>query len=490
MANAKDYHESFKETAGKKRICVPQKSTKSCKLPFSAGKRINEGKEDQSILAAFPIRGALPHGLRAAGESPQSGISIMKGGMQVTQRIEIQLLGGFDIKAIDDTGQRTEFLEIKSRKAVSLITYLVLQNGKPVSTQRLVRELWAGKRNVNSAGSLKTTVSRLRAALNEAADGLGACVRSEPGGYSWNSIPRVQVDVIELTTLIRELKELLPDAEKGEKYRRVLELYRGDLYQTGDMVNGEMQSSWLHREYLESMYAYVTYLKEAEEYNEIVRVCRRVLELDELDDFMRIELMRAMVCLNRLSDAQAEYRRVVTLNKNLLDAEPSEDLQSCYKELAAAGQTLQFNLDSIRNELLERENERSGPFFCDYTAFKEIYNIQMRNLERLGSTMFLGVIMVVNPEDGGDEMSPVIRESAMAGLQEIMRRHLRKGDIITRFSPTIYAMLLPTVNYSTGSMVMERMEQLFYEEYASRKIALHHRISPLGGGTRGVKKIS
>ena len=408
----------------------------------------------------------------------------------MTQRIEIQLLGGFDIRLMDEAGRQTDSLEIKSRKGISLITYLVLQNGKPVSTQRMVRELWASKRNMNSAGSLKTTISRLRATLNEAAPGLGGCIRSEGGGYRWNNNPQVQVDVIELMALIRELKELLPEEERQKKFRRVQELYRGDLYQTGDMVNGEMQSSWLHHEYLDTMYAYVSFLKEAEEYNEIVAVCQRALEIDPLDEFLRIELMRAMVCLNRLGDAQAEYRRVVTLNKNLLDAEPSEDLQSCYKELSVAARTLQFNLDSIRNELLEREDERQGPFFCEYASFKEIYNIQMRNLERLGSTMFLGVIMVVNPEDGSDNISSITRESAMAGLQEIMRNHLRKGDIVTRFAPTIYAMLLPTVNYSTGSMVMERIEQLFYEEYSNRKIALHHRISPLGGGNRGMKKIS
>lgn len=408
----------------------------------------------------------------------------------MAQRIEIQVLGGFDIRLMDENGRQTDSVEVKSRKGISLITYLVLQQGKPVSSQRMVRELWVSKRNVNSAGSLKTTVSRLRASLNEAFPGLGTCIRSEGGGYCWRSIPQVQVDVIEMMTLIRELKELLPEEEREKKFRRVLNLYRGDLYQTGDMINGEMQSSWLHQEYLETMYAYVSFLKEEEEYNEIVRVCQKALQIDELDEFLRIELMRAMVCLNRLSDAQAEYRRVVTLNKNLLDAEPSEDLQSCYKELSAAGQTLQFNLDSIRNELLERESGHHGPFFCKYAAFKEIYNIQMRNLERLGSTMFLGVIMVVNPEDGSDNLSSVTRESAMAGLQEIMRNHLRKGDIVTRFAPNIYAMLLPTVNYSTGSMVMERIEQLFYEEYSSRKIALHFRISPLGGGNRGMKKIS
>ena len=88
--------------------------------------------------------------------------------------------------------------------------------------------------------------------------------------------------------------------------------------------------------------------------------------------------------------------------------------------------------------------------------------------------------MVRKSDETDEEISDVHRESAMAGLQEIMRKHLRKGDIVTRFSPAMYAMLLPTVNYTTGSMVMERMEQLFYEEYPSRKVALHYRISPLG----------
>ena len=191
-----------------------------------------------------------------------------------------------------------------------------------------------------------------------------------------------------------------------------------------------------------------------------------------------IELMRAMVSLNRSGDARQEYRRVTEMSRRYLDEDPSEDLQACYRELAEAGREGQFNLDAIRNELLEGDFGRQGPFFCDYPAFKEIYNIQMRNLERLGSTMFLGVIMVGEP---GNRISSVSRESAMAGLQEILRKNLRKGDNVTRFSPTVFAMLLPTVNYSTGGMVMERVEHLFYEEYPTRSVTVHHRISPLGG---------
>ena len=140
--------------------------------------------------------------------------------------------------------------------------------------------------------------------------------------------------------------------------------------------------------------------------------------------------------------------------------------------------TLQLNLASIRQELQNQEEGQNGPFFCEYEAFKVIYNIQMSNLERLGSTMFLGVIMVGSQHG---ELSDIVRESAMAGLHEVRRRTRRRGDIVTRFSPNIIAMLLPTVNYSTGGIVIDRIESMFYSEYPNPTVVLHHRIAPLGG---------
>ena len=95
----------------------------------------------------------------------------------------------------------------------------------------------------------------------------------------------------------------------------------------------------------------------------------------------------------------------------------------------------------------------------------------------MGSTMFLGVIMVGSEDDSLDSVS---RESSMAGLAEILRVNLRRGDIITRFSPSIMAMLLPTVNYDTGFSVMERIEYLFYQLFPKKDIPLYYRISPLG----------
>ena len=91
--------------------------------------------------------------------------------------------------------------------------------------------------------------------------------------------------------------------------------------------------------------------------------------------------------------------------------------------------------------------------------------------------MSLGVIMLGDIEGN---QAPQIND-AMVELEEIMRGCLRKGDIVTRFSNVIFAMLLPTVNYQNSSAVMERIEQMFRQKYPDEKMPMYHRISLLGG---------
>ena len=101
----------------------------------------------------------------------------------------------------------------------------------------------------------------------------------------------------------------------------------------------------------------------------------------------------------------------------------------------------------------------------------------MRNLERLGATMFLAIIMISPYND--DEIDPVRQDNIMNRLLEILRRNLRKGDTITRFAPTIFALLLPTVNYNTGGMVLERIKRMFYRSFPNSNIVFNYRVGPL-----------
>lgn len=391
------------------------------------------------------------------------------------QNVQIRLLGDFDILV---NGERQYNLAAKSRKGVSLMEYLILQRGRAVPVARLIRELWSGSRYDSPESALKTMISRFRALLNGISPGLGGCIVSEQGAYRWFSGPNVHVDVLEMLELLESIHADTVREERIKCYRRVLELYQGDLFQTGDISNGAMQVSWLHREYLRALYAWIELLKETDDYEEICRICRRAIQVDEMDEQLQLELIRAMVQLNYSPEDINEYEHVGH-TASIYRIADQPDRNENYQLLMEAGDLVNQRLNMIRDDLLNQSEQQSGPFFCEYSAFKEFFGIQRRTMERIGSTVFLAIIMISNPEES---LSSVTRESAMAALNEIVRNNLRKGDIVTRFAPSALAMLLPTVTYNSGIMVMERIEKLFYEEYPTKSIALSSRITPLGGG--------
>lgn len=410
----------------------------------------------------------------AMGTIGKAESPVAKGVNGMEDSVRIQMMGHYLVYINE---QRVENPVAKSRKGAALMAFLILHGGRQVPNQRLMRALWPGNSATNPENALKTLVSRLRTLLNQMAPGLGKCIVSDRGAYHWDPEAGVRVDVVEIMELLDRL-----GVERDEKalkagYKRLLELYQGDLYQTGDLDEEAAYAEQLHSRYLTAVYNYIDLLNREEQYNEISAVCRTALEVDNFDDRLHIELMKAMVNLDRTSDALTQYKHATDITYRYLGAEPSDEMKAFYRQMNRSRRTLKFNLDAIRNELTASSNER-GAFVCDYPMFKEIYNLQMRNLERLGTTMFLGIIMV---GDADDSHSDSIRQgNIMAGLVEILRENLRKGDIITHFAPTIVALLLPTVNYESGNVVMERIRQLFYKQYPSSDIPFHYRLGILG----------
>ena len=389
--------------------------------------------------------------------------------------IRIQMMDHFLIY-IDE--QKTDQLATKSKKGASLVQYLILNERQPVPNYRLINTLWDEDKSTNPENALKTLVSRLRVLLNQIDPGLGNCIVADRGAYHWEMQPGMTVDMYEIDKIFSRLSESnISEPERRKLYNQLLELYVGDLLQHAEKNEWAMaKATTLHNKFIAAMYAYIELLKEHDQHTDIVSVCRRALDVDSFDDRLHMELMSALVRINRTGEALVQYKHVVQLNYRYLGVKPSEDLQEFYKQIVSAGKTLDFNLESIRNELRE-SGERRGAFVCEYAVFKEIFNLQMRNLERLGATMFLAIIMISPYND--KEIDSMRQDNIMNGLLEILSQNLRKGDTITRFAPTIFALLLPTVNYNTGGMVLERIKRVFYRKYPNSNIVFNYRVGPL-----------
>lgn len=389
--------------------------------------------------------------------------------------IRIQMMDSFAIYIND---QRQDQMVNKSRKGIALIEYLILKGQQPVPNNRLLAALWPEESSSNPLSSLKTLVSRVRSTLNQVSDGLGNCIVANRGAYHWEDIPGLTVDVYEIEKIFDELALYKDNFKKCcDLSAQLLELYHGDLLQTAEASEWVVtRATALHHKYMAAIYSYVDMLKQEDNYEEIVNICRTALEIDNFDDRLHMDLMTALVRTNRSNEALIQYKHVMQLHYRYLGIQPSDEMQEFYKQIVNSGRSLEFNLESIRNELCET-GEISGAFVCEYAVFKEIYNLQIRNLERLGTTMFLAVIMVT--DINGQSMDPMKQEGIMMGLMEILKKNLRKGDTVTHFSPTILALLLATVNYTTGNMVMERIKRLFYRKYPNSNVTFSYRVGPI-----------
>ena len=389
--------------------------------------------------------------------------------------IRIQLMNTFAIYI--DTQEANQLLA-KSRKGVALMQYLILNGGQSVPNYRILGTLWADDHSANPENALKTLVSRLRIILNQIYPGMGACIVADRGAYHWKSLPNMTVDVYEIEELFDHLGApgTTPFQQRAW-YADLLRLYTGDLLYANEQCDWALaRGTLLHNKYMSAVYAYVEMLKADENYEEVATVCRSALDVDQFDDRLHMELMTALIKTNRTSDALIQYKHVMHLNYRYLGIQPSDDMQEFYKQIVHAGKTLDFNLDSIRRELME-SGEQRGAFICEYAVFKEIYNLQMRNLERLGSSMFIALLMVSSMDS--KPLNPLKLNDVMKGLLKVLTANLRKGDTITQFSPTQYALLLPTVDYDSGKAVMERLKRKFYQAYPNSNYMLTYRLGPL-----------
>ena len=76
-------------------------------------------------------------------------------------------------------------------------------------------------------------------------------------------------------------------------------------------------------------------------------------------------------------------------------------------------------------------------------------------------------------------IEPIKLNDMMNGLQEIMRQSLRKGDVISQFSASQFALLLPMDAKESGALVMERIKKNFYKRYSRSNVILSYRVSNL-----------
>lgn len=390
--------------------------------------------------------------------------------------IKVFMLGRFEIVA--DGNEVVKNLG-SSRKRITLLQFLLLNRDKAATTKDLFEILWPGENSTNPESALKTLVSRLRATLAGYTPQLAECIVTERGGYRWNPELVCEIDISTFEELCAEVMraQSVTPALRAQ-IARVLELYAGELLPgAGAEAWVATRSVALHNLYLTAVKHYVALLKPLELNEEIIQMCRIALDVDAFDAELNLELMTALLNAGQGTEALAQYNRAAELPEAKADAAPSEGMLDFYQKLIGIDNDAKASIDSIRHDLLSQGPDEQGAFVCDYVILKDVYQLYMRNLTRLGTTMFVALVTLSRMDDA--PVAPLVLDKLMRLLLTALRENLRQGDTVARYGGTQYAVLLPAVSFETARIPLERVKKAFYQMYSNASFTISYRFSPV-----------
>ena len=392
------------------------------------------------------------------------------------KEIKIKLFGNFEITA--DGNVVLEQLK-QARKTNLFIQYLILKKGAPVSHEELLDMLWSDRESSNSATALRTLLHRYRNLIEESGiEELKDSIVTTRGFYRWNAGLPCSVDVYEMEQVCQRAADAaLSKQARIEKYLRVLEIY------TGPLLGGSSEEMWVvpksvyyHDMYLEAVFKLIALLKEDKAYDTIIQVSRKALEVELFDERLHLELMLALTKAGKKREAISQYYFVSDLTGRQLGIQPSAELKAMYKQLVRADTEMDADIEKVQ-AMLEENDDDKGAFVCQYEIFCEIYQLQRRMIERYNGTMFLALFTISNALS--EDFDALVLDKAMRDLLAVLQISLRRGDTVSRYSAAQYVLLLPSVTFETGKMVLERVKKAFYHMHLKSPMMLNYKLRPL-----------
>jgi DNA-binding SARP family transcriptional activator len=391
-------------------------------------------------------------------------------------KIKIKMFGSFEMVV---RGNVVLSQLRQAKKTCQLLEYLILKKDRPVPHEELLEMLWSDKENRNPATALRTLLHRYRALVGQSGlPELSNSILTVRGAYQWNPDLDCEIDVFEFERLCQEARSPgMAKRDSIERYMQMLALY------TGPLLTNSAEEMWVvpksvyyHDLFLESVFAMLDLLKAEEEYDTVVQVCRKAMDVDMFDERLHLELMMALVKTGKKREALSQYYFATDLQYKQLGIQPSGEIRAVYKLIVQADQEMEADIEKVQG-MLEEDSDSYGAFVCQYEIFKEIYQLQRRMLERYNGTMFLALLTVSNTSE--ERFDNLVLDNIMKRLLNVAQTNLRRGDTISRYSAMQYVVLLPSVTYETGRVVMDRIKKEFYNEYVKSSVVLTYKLRPL-----------
>ncbi|TDD22468.1 AfsR/SARP family transcriptional regulator [Nonomuraea diastatica] len=240
-------------------------------------------------------------------------------------RLEIKVLGPFEI-TVDG-----EPLKLAGERRIGLLARLAMNAGQPVSTERLLADVW-GESTASTAGKqLHIVVSKLRELLD---DDLIATVS---GGYRLDLAPE-HVDAHLFSRLVRQARETRDRGDgttASRMFQQALGLWRGAALTGMTSTWTQIEAARLEEERLTAQEDHVDLRLATGEHQEVAAELAAHVKAHPLRERRRAQLMLALYRASGPSDALAAYQEARRVTIDELGVEPGAALRRLQQAMLA-----------------------------------------------------------------------------------------------------------------------------------------------------------
>lgn len=395
--------------------------------------------------------------------------------MAEKQQLHIRMLGQFSLQYGD---QIICDRDNRSRKAWTLLAYLIVFRDRELPQSELIDLLWADESSDNPSGALKTMFHRLRQMLGQLGYVSGQeMIVLRHGNYGWNNDLDFTLDADDFEQACLAGKNCGDRQQQLEHYRRAVALYQGDFLPRCAMEPWVLSiSTYYNLMFLQVVQELIQMLRDEGCLDEVVSLCAHAIEINPYEEFFYSQQIQALVDSGNYQAALAEYEKMKELFFSKFGVTPSDEMKALYREVVHTTNSLQTDLNIIRDQLKETAI-RPGAFYCEYEFFKDIYRVEARAASRRGDAIHLGLLTVSDLH--GDKLNQRSLNLVMAKLEQLIRSALRRGDVFAKYSVSQYLLMLPHANYEDSQMIVERIVSRFRRENPHSPARISYSVQPL-----------
>lgn len=386
----------------------------------------------------------------------------------------VQMLGGFSITCNDITMNDQSS---QSKKPWTILEYLITFHERGIPTGELIDLLWPDQTAINPSGSLKTLIFRSRKLLEPLGYAPQDLLIQRTGSYSWNPDVKTIIDTNLFESLCNKAGAADNNEDKLDLYLQALQLYKGDFLPKSSWESWVVPiSTYYHSLYRKSTRKTIELLSAKDEWEKIIEICRKAITIEPFDEDFHYQLIYALYNNKMQNQALEHYKYATNLFYNEFAITPSERLKSLYILISDKEHGVLTDLALIQ-ESMQEDIRRDGAYYCEFSVFRNIYQLERRVIERTGDSIFLCQLTIRNAT--GNFPQPAIMARAMNDMEQAIFSSLRRGDVYARYSVSQYLILLPTISYENGEAVMQRIIRNFKNRHPQKQLVIDYSLQPV-----------